>query len=161
MSDISISQDFVDYVNSFQNVSTLRHWAICHNYINNPHVIIRIRQLEIFSGLLSSFDVNQAWIDLIQTYTSKQDLLDFARKYNILQDGYIQKRIQDFEKVRFFPSFLLIFNIKGYVKCVKNIRSVCLIDNIYYFRLKKVLPALVFISVVMKIYILLNQLQDL
>lgn len=97
--DSNLGDDFIQYVNRFTNPDLLKDWATFHGYINNPFVLARIRQLEVYGGLQHSFDVTKTWKDLIDSYQSTLELIDFGRKYKVLQDDVFKGRLQELEKV--------------------------------------------------------------
>lgn len=99
MASDNLGDDFIRYVNAFTSSTLLKDWATFHGYIQNPHVLIRIRELEIFSGLQHSIDVENTWRNLIHTYQTVADIIQFGRKYNVLQDAIFKARLQELEKV--------------------------------------------------------------
>lgn len=99
MEGFSGDRRFIDHVNGFTDPRLLEDWAIGEGCITNYYVVIRIRQLEIYLALNSRININATWTSLVRSYLSKDELLAFALRYNLLHDEVVQRRIQEIEKV--------------------------------------------------------------
>lgn len=93
------SEDFIQFLSNFHDAPILRQWAIQNHKENDPHVKKRIKEIIDFQAQRERIQAEHLWNLILESYTTGDELIQFAERSQCLYDLAVQRRLAVLRKV--------------------------------------------------------------